>query len=48
MQGLQYQEIGKIHISQDGKCEVVDLVKAVSEEAAKHSNGLELIIFRNL
>ena len=44
MQGLQYQKIGKIHISQDGESNVVQLDEAVSREA----NGLELIIFRKL
>ena len=44
MQGLQYQEIGEIHISQDGESKVVQLDEAVSIEAEKRSNGLELII----
>ena len=40
MQGLQYQEIGEIHISQDGESKVVQLDEAVSIEAEKRSNGL--------
>ena len=48
MQGLQYQKIGRIHISQDGECKVVELDEAVSRKAEGNSNGLELIIFRKL
>jgi hypothetical protein len=46
--GLQYQKIGKIHISQDGESKVVELDEAVSRKAEGNSNVLELIIFREI